>query len=142
MNSILTDIGRVFVGKVLPNEDIIDAIRETVIKNEIISGSVNIIGALKKATVGFFEINKKEYIFKTFEEPFEIISCMGNIAYNGDEPIIHLHVTLGKEDLSVIGGHLSQPSIISITGEVVIHETKKKLNRAEDPQSKLKLLDL
>ena len=142
MNNILTDNGRVIVGKVLPNEDLIDAIRELAIKNEIISGFVNIIGALKKVTLGFFDINKKEYLLKTFEEPLELISCMGNIAYSGDEPIIHLHVTLGREDLSVIGGHLSQPSIISITGEVVIHEIKKKMTRAEDPQSRLKLLDL
>ena len=142
MNSILTDIGRVIAGKVLPNEDLIDAIREMVMKHEITSGFINSIGALKKATIGFFDINKKEYNFKTFEEAFELISCMGNIAYNGNEPIIHLHVTLGREDLSVISGHLSQPSIISITAEVAIYETKKKITRVKDPQSKLMLLDL
>ncbi|MFX1273547.1 MAG: PPC domain-containing DNA-binding protein [Promethearchaeota archaeon] len=142
MNSIITNVGRVIVGKVLPNEDIIDAISELAIENNITSGLVNIIGALKKATIGFFDLNKKEYNFKTFEEPFEIISCMGNIAYSIRGPIIHLHISLGREDFSVIGGHLSQPSIISITGEVYIYEINTKIIRSEDLQSKLFLLDV
>jgi len=142
LNSILTNIGRVIIGKVLPNEDLITAIKEMVMKYELTSGSVNIIGALKKATIGFFDINKKEYLFKTFEEPFELISCMGNISYNDAEPVIHLHVSLGREDLSLIGGHLSQPSIISITAEVFINETKHKIIRSKDPQSKLMLLNI
>lgn len=142
MNSLITDVGRVIVGKILPNEDLIDAISELVIKHDIISGFIKIIGALKKVTIGFFDINNKEYNYQSFEEPLEIISCMGNIAHGKIGPIIHLHVSLGREDFSVIGGHLSQPSIISITGEVYIYEIRTKITRSEDPQSKLMLLDI
>ena len=58
MDSIIDNVERIIVAKILPNEDIIDAIREMVIKYEIISGNVNIIGALSKATIGFFDITK------------------------------------------------------------------------------------
>ncbi len=142
MDSIVDNVGRVILAKVLPDEDLIDAIKEMVMSYKIISGLVNVIGALKKATLGFFDLHKKEYHFKSFEESFELISCMGNITYNQDEPIIHLHVNLGREDLSVIGGHLSQPSIISITAEVYVLEIKKKIFRSEDPQSRVMLMKL
>lgn len=142
MKNLETKITRVVIGKVEPNEDLIDSIREITKKYQIKSGIINCIGALKKFTIGFYDIKSKDYKMETFEENVELISCMGNIAYKEDEPIIHLHVTLGKNDFSLIGGHLSQPSIVSVTGEVKIFEIIHKLKRSPDPQFNLSLLDL
>jgi len=142
LKSIETKIGRVIVARLMPDEDLIDAIKEIVRKYNIKAGLINVIGALKKVTIGFFDLKTKEYNFKTFEEDVELISCMGNIAYKDEEPIIHLHVSVGKDDFSIIGGHLSQPSIISVTGEVYVYEIGQKLNRSTDPQFNLSLLEL
>jgi predicted DNA-binding protein with PD1-like motif len=142
LKNLETKITRVVIGKVEPNEDLIDSIREITKKYQIKSGIINCIGALKKFTIGFYDIKSKDYKMETFEENVELISCMGNIAYKEDEPIIHLHVTLGKNDFSLIGGHLSQPSIVSVTGEVKIFEIIHKLKRSPDPQFNLSLLDL
>ncbi len=126
----------------MPDEDIIDAIKEMVIKHDIKSGLVTIIGALKKATIGYFHIKSKEYEFKTVDEDVELISCMGNISYDNEGPIVHLHVSLGKSDYSVFGGHLSQPSLVSITAEVHIYETNEKLMRSMDSRFGLSLLNI
>ena len=67
---------------------------------------------------------------------------MGNISFKDNEPVIHLHVSIGKDDYSIIGGHLSQPTIVSITAEVYIYEIKQTIIRATDPQFGLNLLDL
>ena len=142
MKSVETKIGRVIVGKILPDEDLIDAVTEIVKKHEIKSGLINIIGALKQFTIGYFNLHTKQYNFKTFNEDVELISCMGNVAYKDGEPMIHLHVTVGKDDFSILAGHLSQPSIISVTGEVYIYEIAQKLNRVNDPQFDLSLIDL
>lgn len=142
MKSVETKIGRVIVGKILPGEDLIDAVTEIVKKHEIKSGLINIIGALKQFTIGYFNLHTKQYNFKTFNEDVELISCMGNVAYKDGEPMIHLHVTVGKDDFSMLAGHLSQPSIISVTGEVYIYEIAQKLNRVNDPQFDLSLIDL
>jgi len=142
MKSIERHVGRVIVGKLNPNEDLIDGITEMVIKHEINAGLVNVIGALKKCTLGFFNIETNEYKVKTFEEELELVSCMGNIAHSNTGPIIHLHVSVSREDYSILAGHLSQPSIISITGEVYIYEIDERLKRAIDPQFGLSLLDL
>ena len=142
MKSIKTKIERIIIGKIEPNEDLIESIIDLVKKYDIKSGVINCIGALKKFTIGFYDIDSKNYKMETFDEFVELVSCIGNISYIGDKPIIHLHVTLGKSDYTIIGGHLSQPSIISVTGEVTIFETDQKLKRANDPQFNLSLLDI
>jgi len=142
LKSTETAVGRVIVAKIEPNEDLFDAIKELIKKHKIKSGLINVIGALKQFTIGYFDIEKKKYNFKTFDEDIELISCMGNIAFKDNEPIIHLHVSVGKDDYSIIGGHLSQPSVVSITAEVYIYEINQTLTRANDPQFDLSLLDL
>jgi len=142
LKSIETKIGRVIVARLMPDEDLIEAIKEIVRKYNIKAGLINLIGALKKFTIGFFDLKTKQYKLKTFEEDVELISCMGNIAYKDEEPIIHLHVSVAKDDFGIIGGHLSQPSIISVTGEVYVYEIAQKLNRINDPQFNLSLLEL
>lgn len=142
MKSTETAVGRVIVAKIEPNEDLFDAIKELIKKHKIKSGLINVIGALKQFTIGYFDIERKKYNFKTFDEDIELISCMGNIAFKDNEPIIHLHVSVGKDDYSIMGGHLSQPSVVSITAEVYIYEINQTLTRANDPQFDLSLLDL
>ena len=142
MKSIETNIGRVIVARVMPDEDLIDAIKVLVKNYDIKGGLINIIGAFKKFTIGYFDLNTKEYNFKTFEENVELISCMGNISYKDGEPIIHIHISVGKGDYNLIGGHLSQPSIISVTAEVFIYEINQKLNRVNEPSFNLSLLEL
>ena len=142
MKSVESSIGRVIVARLMPGEDLLDSVKELVKKHDIKAGLVNIIGALNKITLGYFDIEKKDYNVKTFEDDFELVSCMGNISYKEGEPIVHLHIALGRGDYGIIGGHLSQPSIISITAEIYIYEINIKLERATDPDTNLSLLNL
>ncbi|MHA2182499.1 MAG: PPC domain-containing DNA-binding protein [Promethearchaeota archaeon] len=142
MKSIEAKIGRVIIGKVEPDEDLIESIIEMVQNHKIQSGLINCIGALKKFTLGYFNLDTKSYERKVFEENIELVSCMGNIAFLDGEPIIHLHISIGNRDYSVMGGHLFQPAIVSITGEVYIFEIDKKLYRESDLKFNLSLLNL
>ena len=142
MKSIQTNIKRVIVGKVEPDEDLIDSIIQMIKIHNLKSGLINCIGALKKYTLGYLDIDSKEYLKKTFDEYVELVSCMGNISFKDGEPIVHLHISIGTKDYKIFGGHLFQPSIVSITGEVYIFEIDKKLNRVIDPRFDLSLLDI
>ncbi|MFX1377067.1 MAG: PPC domain-containing DNA-binding protein [Promethearchaeota archaeon] len=142
MRSIESHFERVIVGKVEPDEDLITSIIEMIKKFNIKSGLINSIGALKKFTLGYFDFDSKEYLKKNFEENVELVSCMGNISYKEGVPIVHLHASIGIKDYTIFGGHLFQPSITSITCEVYIVEIDKKLNRIEDPQLGLSLLNI
>lgn len=140
MKSIETKVSRVIVGKIEPNEDLIDSIIKMVNEYDIKSGVINCIGALKKITIGYFDMESKKYLIKTIDEYVELVSCLGNIAFKDGNPIIHLHASIGARDYSIIGGHLIQPSIVSITGEVYILEIDRKIKRADDPQFNLPIL--
>lgn len=50
------------------------------------------------------------------EEPMEIVSLQGTLSLYG----LHVHISLAREDLSVIGGHLLPGCIINTTAEIVL----------------------
>ncbi len=140
MKSIETKVSRVIVGKIEPDEDLIDSIIKMVNEYDIKSGVINCIGALKKITIGYFDMESKKYLTKTIDEYVELVSCMGNISFKDIKPIIHLHASIGTRDYNIIGGHLIQPSIVSITGEAYILEIDRKIKRINNPQFNLSLL--
>lgn len=51
-------------------------------------------------------------------ERAEIVSLTGTLSMHG----AHLHISLAREDLSVIGGHLMEGCIINTTAEIVLLE--------------------
>ena len=142
MKSIETKVNRVIVAKLEPGDEVLDSMMELVKKHEIKAGLINIIGAFSKFTIGYFDLDTKKYKMRTFEEDVEWLSCMGNITYKEDDPIIHLHTLVGREDYSILGGHLGQPTLISVTGEVFIYEVAEKIRRSKDEKTQLTLLDL
>jgi len=142
LKSIETNNTRIIVGKIEPGEDLIDSIHSIVKLHDIKSGFINCIGALKQFTIGYYDIESKKYKTETFDENVELISCMGNVTYRDGEPLIHIHISVGRSDYSVLGGHLGKPSVVSITGEVSIFEIDQKLNREVDPKFNLSLLTI
>ncbi|KKN39279.1 hypothetical protein LCGC14_0745080 [marine sediment metagenome] len=142
MKSIETNNTRIIVGKIEPDEDLIDSIHNIVKLHDIKSGFINCIGALKQFTIGYYDIESKKYKTETFDENVELISCVGNVTYSDGEPLIHIHISVGRSNYNVLGGHLGKPSIVSITGEVSIFEIDQKLNREVDQKFNLSLLTI
>ena len=142
MKSTKTSLNRVIIVKLEPEEDLIDSLKQIVKEYQIKSGLINCIGALKQFTIGYFDLEKKEYDMKTFDENVELVSCIGNVSHKEGEPLIHVHAILGRRDYSLLGGHLGQPSIISITGEVYIYESNIKLLRENNRRFDLSLLKI
>lgn len=63
-------------------------------------------------------------------EPLEIISLMGTVSKNR----LHLHIGFSKQDLSVVGGHLLEGTIVNTTCELVLlssdkYEFKKQFDK-------------
>ena len=104
---------------------------------EIGSGRIQGIGAVSAVKLGFF--NGTEYITNSFKENLELLSLSGNIAQN---EVVHIHGVFGREDGSCVGGHIFPGCIVSVTCEIQILVLEPKVSRTEDPQTKLKLLEL
>ena len=64
------------------------------------------IGAFERVTLGFFEREQNDYKRIPIDEQVEVLSLVGDIASDGDEPKVHAHVVVGKADGTAHGGHL------------------------------------
>ncbi len=130
-----------FILKLIKGENIAEKITEFCEKEKVFFGLVKGIGALEKAEIAHFSLTEKKYINKVFEEDLEVLSFIGNIALKEEKPFMHVHITLGKNDFSVFGGHFVS-GIVGATMEIFIQKFEEKTERKKDKETELFLLDL
>ena len=99
------------------------------------------IGAFSRATLGYFDRDRKDYRKISIDEQVEVLSLVGNIALNEGKPKIHAHVVVGKADGTAHGGHILEAHIWP-TLEVVVTESPRHLRRTTDEETGLALIHL
>lgn len=103
---------------------------------------LNGLGGALEATLGFYDLNNKQYRWQTFEGLREVISLTGNIASDEQgQPVFHLHGVLSDENYQTIGGHVKD-LVAAATLELFIHRAYKPTKRKANPGVGLPLLDL
>ena len=108
----------------------------------ITAASLTAIGALEKATVGWFDFEKKTYKKIEIAEQCEVLSAMGDIAVGDDgNASLHVHVVLGLSDGTTRGGHLLEGKVRP-TLEVVLTDTPAHLRRKKKADLGIALIDL
>ena len=91
-------------------------ISELKLKGGVISG----LGALIDVELGYYHLEEKDYLRKTFSEmDYELISLTGNISLKDGSPYVHVHAALGDDQFRVFGGHLFEANV-AVTAEVSI----------------------
>ena len=121
-------------------EEIHSSLSDLIDKLNLQGGIVIGIGAMSSYSLGYYDIHKKEYIRKDYNEEVELVSCMGNMAHKGDSKIAHLHAMVSNVNMETRGGHLFE-GIISATGEFSLIDSKVRINRL-DRKDGLPLLNL
>jgi len=101
-----------FLGKLPHQSDLIEALTATACANGIGAGAVQVIGALQRASIGFYDQGNKTYRTIHFDRPLEIASGMGNISLRDGNPFVHLHLTLADEEGKAFGGHALEGCIV------------------------------
>lgn len=132
-----------FLLRLEKGEEVVGALTEFVKNQDIPSGFITGMGAVRDATIGIFDIEKGEYIKKTFKDDLEVGNLTANISYldDTDEPFVHCHIIVSDSSLSAYCGHLFEATV-SVTLEVYIRAFKKKLTRKEDPELGFKFWQL
>jgi predicted DNA-binding protein with PD1-like motif len=111
-------------------------------KDAILTGAhFTAIGAFRDVTLGYFEIDRKEYKHIPIREQVEVVSLVGNVAEADGKPKLHAHVVVAKSDGSAHGGHLIEAHVRP-TLEVVVTETPRHLQRVHDSATGLALIRL
>ncbi len=102
---------------------------------------VSCVGMLREVELGTNYAKGKGYDLLRFPGPLELVSVQGNVAYAGEELIIHAHVALGKEDGGVVGGHLLN-ALANVSCELFLLEVDLRLRREFEEETGLKGLYL
>lgn len=100
------------------------------------------LGGVLEVTLGFYDLDAKEYHWQTFEGVREMTNLTGNLAFDGEGKLaFHLHGTFSGADFQAIGGHVKD-LVAGGTVELFVHRTYKPLSRKPDPETGLTLLDI
>jgi predicted DNA-binding protein with PD1-like motif len=113
-------IKRNFLVRVKHDSDFLQFLEELARKEKIITASFTAIGALKWATIGFYDQEKHEYQKIKIDSPSEIVCCIGNLSLKDKKPFVHAHAVLADSNGNTKGGHLLEGKVFA--AEIHLYE--------------------
>lgn len=122
-------------------DDVIAGLTAFAKQNRLDASHFTAIGAFRRATLGFFDIDQKTYLKIPVDEQVEVLALVGDITLDQGEPKIHAHVVVGRSDGTTRGGHILEATVRP-TLEVMLSESPARLRRKLDPATGLALIDL
>ncbi len=122
-------------------DDILVSIKRFARAKKIQAAMFEGIGSLNKAKLGHYDFTIKNYAYEVFQEDLEILTLSGNISLLDKSPLAHAHVTLGRRNFTVVGGHLDEGSSANMV-EVGLSVMPGKLVKSKDEEVGLNVLRL
>ncbi|MGE4552460.1 MAG: PPC domain-containing DNA-binding protein [Desulfovibrionaceae bacterium] len=101
--------------------------------------NIQLIGALSAARLGYYIQSEQRYIEHAVDEAVEILAGLGNVSIKDDDVLVHLHLTLGRRDGSVTGGHAMDGCVIFAAECSLVPVEGKDLVRRHDAATGLYL---
>jgi len=105
------------------------------------SGWINGLGAISDVEIGYWDIEKKIYIKKYFDEDYELLSLIGNISLVNNQSFIHTHISFSNTEFKVFGGHMFDAKVIA-AAEFCIFTSNYHLHRKLNCDIGLSLWDI
>jgi predicted DNA-binding protein with PD1-like motif len=132
------DLKRNLLIRAKHNSELVRFITELAGDRRITTAAFTVIGAVKRAKLGFYDQEKHEYHEITVDSPHEIASCIGNISLKNGKPFVHAHAVLADKSGKTKAGHLLEATVFA--AEIHLREFKgKKLEREHDEETALSL---
>jgi hypothetical protein len=122
------------------DEDAVAGLERVARDYQLASCQITAVGGFARATLGYFDRTRKGYLRIPVAEQCEVLSLLGDIAHEGNRPIVNVHCVLGLRDATTRGGHLLE-AIVWPTLEVIITEWPRYLRKRFDPALGLALID-
>jgi predicted DNA-binding protein with PD1-like motif len=123
-----------------PDEETTEVLTAFVRERGLRAAQVTAVGAFKRAVVGWFDRDEKDYRRIPVEQQCEVLSLVGDIAVGEDGPAPHVHAVLGLPDGTTRGGHLLEGEVWP-TLEIVIRSSPATLVKTFRPEIGLALID-
>ena len=130
-----------YVIRLESGDDILRSLQQFATSKKLGASLIEGIGSLNRVKLGHYDFKTKKYKYETFDDDLEILNLSGNISIMNRKPLPHVHVTLGRRDFSVIGGHLDEGSAANMV-EVWVWKLPGRLLKAKDESIGLNVLQL
>ena len=138
---INNDLQKTFAIILESGEEVMEKIAVFAKDQNLSASHFTAIGAFSEVTVGFFDFSKKDYKKIPIKQQVEVLVLTGDITLYKNEPTIHAHVVLGKEDGTAHGGHLINATVHP-TLEIILNESPAYLNRKMDEATGIPLIKI
>jgi uncharacterized protein len=109
-------------------------------KYHVTSAHFTAIGALNRATLGWFDPKRKMYKKISIDGHHEVIGMSGDIALFQGKPVVHTHMVVGNPDGTTRAGHVLA-AYVSPTLEVMVIVDSIAMKKRFDPTTDLTLID-
>jgi len=130
-----------FILRLEKGEEIVSTLLKFLEDKKISSGYFTGIGAVSEVELGHYSLKSKEYSKKSFKEPFEIVSLIGNIAVMNGKKYVHSHIAISDKSMNVKAGHLTK-ALVAATCEINLIDLKTEISRKFSKEIGLNLLDI
>lgn len=133
-------VDQIYIVSVKDGSGIVDALTDFVKSQNIQAGEITGIGAVSEATLRFFRPSDKNYDDKTFNEQMEMTNISGNVSEIEGKPVLHLHITLGREDYTALAGHLLDAKIRG-AGEFIFYPLNTRVVKVKNEEVGINFYD-
>jgi predicted DNA-binding protein with PD1-like motif len=123
-----------------PHEETTEVLTAFVRERGLRAAQVTAVGAFRRAVVGWFDRDERDYRRIPVDEQCEVLSLVGDIAVGEDGPAPHVHAVLGLADGTTRGGHLLEGEVWP-TLEIVVRGSPATLVKTFRPEIGLALID-
>lgn len=130
-----------FVLRLERGEEIVSAIKDFCLKQNIQNATFSGIGSVENPTLAHYRVDTKKYSEKEMQGIFEVPSLLGNVAIFENAPLLHPHITISDETMQAYAGHLVKGTV-SATLEVFITLLPSTFEKKQNEQIGLKLYEL
>ena len=121
-------------------DEAVSGLLEFAEKYNVTSAHFTAIGALNRATLGWFDPERKMYKKIPINGQHEVIGMSGDIALYQGKPVVHTHIVVGSPDGTTRAGHVLE-AYISPTLEVMVTVDPVGMQKRFDPETDLTLID-
>ncbi len=124
-----------------PGDEAVSLLSQFARSQDLEAAQITAVGGFKRATVGWFDPEARDYRRIEVDEQCELLSLIGDVAEGEDGSVVHVHVVLGLSDGTTRGGHLLEAQVFP-TLEAIVTETPARLRKVMRPDIGIALIDL
>lgn len=128
--------------KIVKGEKVMEELKKFCEAEGIKNGWFTGIGAPDWAEIAHYSVVDKKYSSFVLEEALEMISLIGNVFLGlENELIIHAHISVGRPDGEMRGGHLVEARVGGAC-EIMFTPIETSLGKKFDEETGLKILEI